>query len=88
MFANRSPMNRVTTIQKIINKMDFNPEDVQDLTVKVKFTVNDNNELIVLSTGDSKIDSRIKDALNYTAVDPGLKQYKVYVLPVRFESNT
>jgi len=83
------PSKTVTKqIEKIIKKMDLKEADVKDLTLKLKFTVNDNNELIVLSTGDSKIDTRIKGALNYKSIEGGLEQYKVYILPIRFEPNS
>ena len=76
----------IKQIENIIQKMDFDIDEVKDLTIKIKFMVNEDSELIVLSTGESKFDSKIKGALNYKSVDnEGLEQYKVYILPVRFE---
>ncbi len=76
----------VKQIEKIIQNLEFNIDEVEDLTIKIKFMVNADSELIVLSTDDSTYDSKIKGALNYKSVDnDGLEQYKVYILPVRFE---
>jgi len=49
--------------------------------------INNNDELVVLDTGDSKLDDTIKSALNYREVNSdGLKHFSVYVVPVTFDA--
>ncbi|MEL6122109.1 MAG: hypothetical protein AAFQ02_04720 [Bacteroidota bacterium] len=85
--ASKKPQGvAVEKIQKIIDQLDLERSDVATSTVKLKFMVNENNEIIVLSTGDSKIDGLLKGNLNYKSIDSGaLVPYKVYILPIRFE---
>ena len=73
-------------IRNIIKKLDLDIEKLDQTTINVKFMINDNNELIVISTGGSSFDKTIKHALNYKKVDPaGLSNNKVYIVPVRFK---
>ena len=75
-----------TQIKTMIQKLDIDTETFESKTIKVKFLVNESNELIVLSTGDSDLDKTIKNALNYKEVDTTSVTYnKVYILPVTFK---
>jgi len=53
----------------------------------VSFTINDNNELVILSTNDSDFDFELKGLLNYRKmnISPALKN-KIFHLPIRIES--
>ena len=73
-------------IKSLIKKLDLDYSKIDDTTIKVKFMVNEEDELIVIGT-DSKMDDTIKQALNYKQVNAtGLKPYSVYVVPVTFET--
>lgn len=61
----------------------------QDLSAYVRFTVNAEGEIVVLSvrTEDSKVESFLKAKLNYKDVTgAGLQQGKTYEVPIRFTS--
>lgn len=73
-------------IKSIIQNLDINPKELKSKTIKIKFIINENDQLVVLSTGDSTLDSTIKNALNYEHVDiADLKYNKVYILPITFQ---
>lgn len=81
-----TPTNVTNDIHKMIKKLDLDIKNIDKATLKIKFMVNEDNELIVISTGDSKLDATIKGALNYKEVNTtGLKPYSVYIVPVTFE---
>lgn len=64
-------------------------EDNQELAAYVRFTVNDQNELVVLSvrTDDQKVESFLKAKLNYKDVSTsGLQKGGTYEVPIRFTS--
>lgn len=82
-----SPKTVSTEIQTMIKKLNLDFTKIDNSTINVKFMVNENNELVVISTGDSQLDQTIKSALNYKEVDTkGLKPYSVYIVPVKFEA--
>jgi hypothetical protein len=75
-----------TKIKSIIQNLDIDLNQLESTTVKLKFIVNESDELVVLSTGDSDLDRTLKSALNYTEVNPSdIKYNKVYILPVTFQ---
>ena len=75
-----------TQIKTMIQKLDIDVSAYDSQTIKIKFLVNENDELIVLSTEDSGLDKKIKGALNYKEVDTtNVKHNKVYILPISFE---
>ena len=77
-----------TDIKKIIQRMDvdFNKYDIEEISIK--FMVNEQNELIVVSTGDSQLDTLIKSALNYQEVNAeGLKPYSIYRVKILLDKN-
>ena len=74
-----TPITVTKDIQALIKGLDLDITKIDDTTIKVKFMVNGDDELIVIST-DSAMDSTLKEALNYKQVDAsGLKPYKVYI---------
>ena len=74
-------------IHNMIKKLDIDFEELDNQTIKVKFMVNENSELIIVSTGDSDIDSTIKSALNYKEVETdGIKRYSLYAVNIKFEA--
>ena len=80
-----TPITVTKDIQAIIKSLDLDFKKLEDTTIKVKFMVNKNDELIIIST-DSDMDHTLKQALNYKQVETsGLKAYSVYVVPIRFE---
>jgi uncharacterized membrane-anchored protein YitT (DUF2179 family) len=75
-----------TKIMSIIQNLDINFNKLESKTVKVKFIINESDELIVLSTTNSDLDRTLKNALNYTEVSSSdIKYNKVYILPVTFQ---
>ena len=73
-------------VKKVLNNFDF--DDMEGQTLKIRFMLNDKDEIIVVSTNDKNLDDRIKTALNYTKIDrENLRHFEVYVLPVRFSKS-
>ncbi|MFT4567011.1 MAG: hypothetical protein ACI9FN_001974 [Saprospiraceae bacterium] len=77
-----------TVIQKIaktISQLAIDYSEYAGKELKVKFLINESDELIILSTYDSELDLYIKSALNYVHVpNSDLKAHKIYILPVKF----
>jgi hypothetical protein len=71
-------------------KLLKNPDFIVDheMEANVLFTVNDDNEIVVLSveTEDSQVASYVKDRLNNRELKSDLQTGKQYVLPVRIKS--
>ena len=79
--------NITEEIKTELKKLDFDFDELDDRSVNVKFMVNDENQIIVLSTNQESMDKAIKSALNYKKVkDNDLRKFHVYVLPVKFEA--
>ena len=73
-------------VKKVLTNFDF--DELKGQTLKIRFMLNDKDEIIVVSTNDEKLDDRIKSALNYTKVDrENLSHFEVYILPVRFDAS-
>ena len=76
-----------TEIKKIVQKIDFNIEELNNQTVKVHFMINTANEVVVLRTDSDEIDQLIKFNLNYKALENrDLDVNKVYILPISFQT--
>lgn len=77
-----------TTVE--IKKLLKNPEFIVDheMEASVLFTVNDENEIVVLSvaTEEADVESFVRERLNYRELKTELKCGKQYVLPVRIKS--
>ena len=79
-----TPITVTRDIEAMIKGLELDINKLEDTTIKLKFMVNENDELIIIST-DSDLDQTLKQALNYKQVESaGLKPYSVYVVPVRF----
>ena len=51
-----------------LRNMDIRNYDISDYDVKVQFTINDKNELVVLRTDNEVLDKLIKETLNYKTI--------------------
>ncbi len=75
----------IQQIEKKISQLDIDYSVYAGTEIRVKFMINESDELIILSTFDSELDQNIKYALNYNHIsDSDLQAYKVYILPVKF----
>lgn len=77
-----------TTISNEIGKLLKNPKFTvdQDLTAEVKVTINDNNEIVVLSVNSETpaLEGFIKNRLNYNKLSENLTTgQKTFIVPVR-----
>lgn len=73
-----------TALKDMIQDLKLDVDMLTDATLKIKFMVNENKELIVLGTNDEAIDGYIKNSLNYKTLDTSdAKPYEVYIVPVR-----
>ena len=74
------------SLKNILTDLIGTPDlhDVDDeVTFKVVFTVNDKNEIVVLSTTHPHFDKFVKTRLNYeTLVHPEIRTKETYILPV------
>jgi hypothetical protein len=70
-------------IKELIKKADLAENLKSNVTVNVKFMVNANNEIIVMSTDQKNLDGRIKSSLNYKKLKSSDMDINVtYTLPV------
>ena len=81
--TNNTARNEIKTL---IQKSHIADELNDDITVNVTFMVNAKNELIVMSTDQKKLDSRIKSTLNYKKLKSSdIKVNTTYTLPVKLK---
>ena len=83
--ANTTPEtnNARNEIKTMIQKADLASSLKNDVTVKVTFMVNAKNEIIIMSTDQKNLDSRIKSTLNYKKLKSSdMKVNVTYTLPV------
>ncbi|MDG1572350.1 hypothetical protein OZ410_08485 [Robiginitalea sp. M366] len=76
-------------IGQMLKDHRFVLEDNQELEASVRFVVNEDNQLVVLSvrTQDDRVESYLKAKLNYQDVsEAGLEKGKTYEVPIRFTS--
>jgi hypothetical protein len=73
-------------ISDLIKDIDFTHMGITNESVKLKFMVNENNELIVLSTNNEKLDSKLKSNLNYRKINAdNVDAYQIYIVPIKLE---
>ncbi len=73
-------------IQKILSGLDCIGLLKEDVRVNIKFFVNDQDEIIVVSTSNRILDQLIKGGMNYKKIPvSNLKRGKFYTLPVVFK---
>tara|TARA_Y100000385_G_scaffold8564_1_gene9013 strand:- start:57 stop:392 length:336 start_codon:yes stop_codon:yes gene_type:complete len=90
-FANNADLtpskDLAKKIQTELSRVDLDYTQLNGETLKIRFMINERQEIIVLSTDNKKLDNTIKDALNYDRLESKeLKPFEVYVVPVTFES--
>lgn len=72
-------------IQQILKSIPSPDETTKEAKVNITFIVNNQNELVVLTTNNHLFDDSIKSLLNYKKIVlSDLKQNTVYTLPVTF----
>ena len=75
-------------ISAMLSENNFS-EEQSDLTAQVRFTLNNEGEIVVLSvnTDFEKMESFVKNKLNYQKVNLNeVKEGKVYTIPVRVKA--
>lgn len=76
-----------TEIASIFKKVNLEDYNIQEESVKVQFTINDNNEIIVLKTNNQKLDSVVKAYLNYKELKTtDAKKNTLYAVNVKLMS--
>lgn len=74
-------------LSELIKKSNFyKSHKVQEVKIIVRFTFNDDNEIVVISTDNEDYDESIKAVMNYKALelDEDLSS-RVFILPIRVE---
>jgi len=80
--------NLSTQIHDLMDGSHFSLDDV-NLTAQVRFTLNSESEIVVLSidTDNERLASFVKSRLNYKKVDvTGVKEGKMFTIPIRIGS--
>jgi len=80
--------NLSTQISKMLTENNFS-EEHDDLTAQVRFTLNADGEIVVLSVNSEfdKMESFVKAKLNYKKVNlADVEEGKVYTITVRIEA--
>ena len=76
-------------IGDLLEENSFDLQQAEELSAFVRFTVNAEKELVVLSvqTGDERLEGFVKARLNYQKVeDPNLVEGKIYQVPIRIKA--
>ena len=82
---NSDPLTTSQQLLKHLQKIDISDLE-KDKTVMVHFIINENHEIVVLSTNDEEFDHRMKTCLNYKKLDNSkLFINKDYWLPITFK---
>jgi len=82
---NSDPLTTSQQLLKHLQKIDISDLEGEK-TVRVHFILNENHEILVLSTNDEELDHRIKSSLNYKKIENHeLDVYESYWLPVTFK---
>ena len=77
-----TPESLKNLLTDLIGTPNMNDLD-EAITFKVVFTVNEKNEIVVLSTTHPHYDQYVKNRLNYeTLVHPEIETRETYILPV------
>ena len=77
-----------TQIHDLMDGNNFTSDDV-NLTAQVRFTLNNEGEIVVLSvdSDNERLASFVKGRLNYKKVDvTGAKEGKMYTIPIKIAS--
>ena len=76
-------------IGDLLKDNSFDLDESEELTAYVRFTVNSDNEIVVLSvrTDDNRVEKFVKARLNYHSIaGTGLTSGDTYEVPIRFTS--
>lgn len=85
--ADKPTKKLATQIQEMLDNNNF--KVVDDLTADVRFTVNQEGEIVVLSidTDSNRLAGFVKGRLNYQKVElVAVEEGKIYTVPVRITS--
>ncbi len=76
-------------IEKMIQTPDLDRFGIKKAEIKLKFLINDKEEMVVVSTGtdNTQLDTYIKNRLNYKTLRELPKRNKIYVLEIMFRAN-
>ncbi len=87
--ANNKPTlikSEIAQIQSYLEKLEFNKVISVSTDVKISFTINDRNEMVILSTNQESLDALIKTGLNYKQIDVSkLERNTTYIMPVHVD---
>lgn len=89
-FSNDAPTKALQELRMEIaeqlGKIDVQNLDENELSLNVTFLVNNDNEIIILTTNDKEYDGTIKALLNYRKVETdGVKKNTVIAVPIKLK---
>lgn len=82
----KKPQQLTDQISNLLSDNQFVVTETQEITAQVKFMINDNGEIVVLSvaTADARLEAFVKGRLNYQKVlSNDFKAGRYYTIPVR-----
>lgn len=75
-------------ISSILEGINFDDATWESTTLYVKFIIDDNDKLIVLSSGKDEVAAMVKNRLNYQTIKTKAKQNNtVYTIPVTIQKH-
>ena len=88
--SSTDPKSKICSqIGDLLDDNSFELMEDTDLTASVRFTLNDEHEIVVLSvdTENDRLEGFVKARLNYHKVaDQNLKEGKIYQVPIRIRA--
>lgn len=83
--AGNNPVDWKTQMTSYLSELNILDSKEAPTRILVDFMINDNLEIIVLSTSDKEHDAAIKRMLNYkTLASKALNSFEKYTLPIVF----
>jgi flagellar basal body-associated protein FliL len=75
-------------ISEKLKNIDIRNYNTSDYDIKVQFTINDENEMVVLKTDHEVFDHLIKNTLNYKSIEvKDVKRNSLYIINVKLKTS-
>lgn len=82
---NKEPKTFQSAFTTVMKSIDLNDYDIPSDRVYIEFMVNDDQEIIVLSTSSQELDGVIKERANYKKIDQTLTPFEKYTIKVSID---
>ena len=82
---NKEPKTFKSTFTSVMKSIDLNDYNIPSDRLYIEFMVNDDQEIIVLSTSSQELDNVIKERANYKKIEQTLTPFEKYTIKVSID---